>query len=87
VEVPLGEIAGVVMKTGCPALEELAAVTRHTKITNPTAKCSLRWRKARTWRLTLESVMDLAIFMMFGFSDLNEVQSPLGSAFVPINAR
>ena len=85
VEVATGEIAGgVVMKTGCPALEEFEAV-RHAKIANPTAECSLRRRKARMWRLTLGSVMDLAIFMgSFGFSD--EVRSTHGSAFVPTNA-
>ena len=67
------------MNAGCPALEELAAVRKHAKITNPTAESSFRRRKARTWRLTLGSVAvamaDLAIFIgLFGFSDVNEVR-------------
>jgi hypothetical protein len=34
-----GEIAGgVVMKTGCPALEELTIARKHAKITNPKAE-------------------------------------------------
>ena len=76
-EVANGEVivGGVVMNAGCSALEELAAVRKHAKITNPTAESSLRRRKARTWWLTLGSVVGLVIFMgLFGSFGLNEVQ-------------
>src|SRR3977135_2036989 len=80
VEVATGEIAGgVVMKPGCPALEEWAAVRKHAKIKDPTTESSLRRRKACTWRLTLGSVAGfmavIVIFIrLFAFSDLNEVR-------------
>jgi hypothetical protein len=73
VEVANGEIilCGVVMNAGCPALEELAAVRKHVKTTNPTAESSLRRRKARTWRLTrgwvAGSMADLAVVRFLGF--------------------
>ena len=69
-EVATGEIVGgVVMKTGWPALEELAAVSKQVKITNPTAESSLRrHRKVRMWGLSFELmsglVADLAFFMV-----------------------
>ena len=82
------EIAGgVVMKAGCSALEKLAAVRKHAEVTKPTTESSLRRRKARTRRLTLRSVVDLAIFMgvpsVCGF---RWSSFPDDSAFVPTNA-
>jgi hypothetical protein len=78
------------MKTGGAALEEVAVVRKDTKNTNPTAKFSLRRRKARMWLLTLGSVpgsmADLVISMgSFVDLDLND-SIPSGSAFVPTNA-
>jgi hypothetical protein len=64
-----GEIAGgMVMKAGGSAVKEpAAAISRHVKITNPTAESSLRQRKVRMWGLRFELksglVTDLAIFM------------------------
>ena len=80
-EVTTGEIAGglvmktdspaLEMKTGCPALEELAAVRKHAKITNPKAECIPRRTIVRTSRLILGSeagsIVDLAIFMVCAF--------------------
>jgi hypothetical protein len=65
------------MKTGGAALEEVAVVRKHTKNTHPTAKFSLRRRKARMWLLTLGSVpgsmADLVISMgSFVDLDLND---------------
>jgi hypothetical protein len=47
VEVTGGIADGVVIKTGCPALEELTIARKYAKITNPTAESSLRRKKAR----------------------------------------
>ena len=67
------------MKTGGAALEEVAVVRKHTKNTHPTAKFSLRRRKARRWRLTFSSgaglMADLVIFIgLFSFSISNGVR-------------
>ena len=50
-EVTDGIAGGVVMKTGCPALEELTIARKHAKITNPKAESNLRRKKARMRRL------------------------------------